>query len=210
MCFTGFRRAIYSLIVVSLLSCSFQAIAAEPNSTVIKGKVVDDKSGEPLVGATISLSINSKLISTKSGLDGTYIIKKIPVGKYLIKIQYVGYDELTLSVNVKDGESVIEDAHLSLHANVLSNITITSKVNKESDEFARKTERIVSNVMNIISAKSIELSPDITVGNVLQRAAGVSVVKNSSGDGQYAIIRGMADRYNYTTINGINWKKLNP
>ena len=107
MCFTGFRRAIYSLIVVSLLSCSFQAIAAEPNSTVIKGKVVDDKSGERLVGATISLSINSKLISTKSGLDGTYIIKKIPVGKYLIKIQYVGYDELTLSVNVKDGESVI-------------------------------------------------------------------------------------------------------
>ena len=203
MCFTGLRKAIYSLIVASLFIGTFQAIAAEPTSTVIKGKVIDDKSGEPLVGATISLSINSKLISTKSGLDGTYIIKKIPAGKYLIKIQYVGYDELTLSVNVKDGESVIEDVHLSLHANVLSNITITSKVNKESDEFARKTERIVSNVMNIISAKSIELSPDITVGNVLQRAAGVSVVKNSSGDGQYAIIRGMADRYNYTTINGI-------
>lgn len=64
-------------------------------------------------------------------------------------------------------------------------------------------ERLAPNVMNIISAKSIELSPDITVANVLQRISGVTVERSSSGDGQYAILRGMDKRYNYTLVNGI-------
>ena len=57
--------------------------------------------------------------------------------------------------------------------------------------------------MNVVSAKAIELSPDITVGNVLQRVSGVSTTRSGSGDGQYAIIRGMDKRYSYTSVNGI-------
>lgn len=43
------------------------------------------------------------------------------------------------------------------------------------------------NVVNVMSAKAIELSPDITVANVIQRMSGVTVERNSSGEGQYAI-----------------------
>ncbi|HXC06043.1 MAG TPA: TonB-dependent receptor, partial [Bacteroidia bacterium] len=41
------------------------------------------------------------------------------------------------------------------------------------------------------------------VGNVLQRISGVTVEKTSSGEGRYAIIRGMDKRYNYTLVNGV-------
>ena len=54
-----------------------------------------------------------------------------------------------------------------------------------------------------MSAKAIELSPDITVANVIQRMSGVTVERNSSGEGQYAILRGMDKRYNYTLVNGV-------
>ena len=57
--------------------------------------------------------------------------------------------------------------------------------------------------MNIVSARTIEVSPDITVANVVQRVSGVTVERNNSGDGQYAILRGMDKRYNYTLVNGI-------
>lgn len=42
------------------------------------------------------------------------------------------------------------------------------------------------NVVTVMSAKAIELSPDITVANVIQRMSGVTVERNSSGEGQYA------------------------
>ena len=54
-----------------------------------------------------------------------------------------------------------------------------------------------------MSAKAMELSPDITVANVIKRMSGVTVERNSSGEGQYAILRGMDKRYNYTLVNGI-------
>ncbi|MDE3144986.1 MAG: carboxypeptidase-like regulatory domain-containing protein, partial [Bacteroidota bacterium] len=192
-----------SILLIGLLFSCFTVFAEEPVQNIIKGKVTDSKTGEFLIGATVSIKSASKIYTTKSGLDGSYIFKKIPAGKYSINIQFIGYDELVSSVDLKEGQTVNSPAPLLLSENKLDDVIINSRTNKETDEYARKTERVANNIMNIISAKSIEISPDITVGNVLQRAAGVSVVKNSSGDGQYAIIRGMADRYNYTTINGI-------
>jgi outer membrane cobalamin receptor len=57
--------------------------------------------------------------------------------------------------------------------------------------------------MNIVSGKAIEISPDLTVANLVQRVSGISIERNSNGDGQYAIMRGMDKRYNYTLVNGI-------
>jgi outer membrane receptor for ferrienterochelin and colicin len=37
----------------------------------------------------------------------------------------------------------------------------------------------------------------------MQRVSGVSIERNSNGDGQYAILRGMDKRYNYTLVNGV-------
>ena len=68
---------------------------------------------------------------------------------------------------------------------------------------ARLIERNAMNVVNVMSARVMELSPDVTVANVLQRMSGVTVERNSSGEGQYAILRGMDKRYNYTLVNGV-------
>lgn len=57
--------------------------------------------------------------------------------------------------------------------------------------------------MNVVSARAIEISPDITVANVVQRVSGVSIERNSNGEGQYAILRGMDKRYNTTLVNGV-------
>jgi outer membrane receptor protein involved in Fe transport len=68
---------------------------------------------------------------------------------------------------------------------------------------ARSIERNAVNVINVVSAKAIEVSPDLTVANVIQRMSGVTIERNSSGDGQYAILRGMDKRFNYTLVNGV-------
>ena len=54
-----------------------------------------------------------------------------------------------------------------------------------------------------MSAKTIELLPDVSAADVLQRVSGVTVQRNANGEAKYAIIRGMDKRYNYTTVDGI-------
>ncbi|MDE3236597.1 MAG: TonB-dependent receptor [Bacteroidota bacterium] len=194
----------YRLLILFSFLCAFTLIkAADSNQPSIKGKIVDGITNEPLIGATVSLYTSKKVFTTKTGLDGSYLFKAVLPGKYKISIVYVGYGQQDVNIEVSSKQKLPTVIKLLPAENNLGEVVINTKANKESDEFARKTEKIADNIVNVISAKAIEISPDITVGNVMQRAAGVSVVKNSSGDGQSAIIRGMDDRYNYTTINGI-------
>lgn len=86
---------------------------------------------------------------------------------------------------------------------VLEGVTVVATNPGRTEAGARGIERSAMNVVNVMSAKAIELSPDITVANVIQRMSGVTIERNSSGEGQYAILRGMDKRYNYTLINGV-------
>ncbi len=166
----------------------------------LKGKINDAQTHEPLIGATVILK-NTKLGSA-AGLDGSFEIKNIPVGTYEIVVTYIGYETKTLRFEIKSDNQAL-DFDLSETSRQLETTTITAQADRESDQNVRKTEQKADNVLNIIGARAIQLLPDITVGNVLQRISGVSVLRNNNGDGQYAIIRGMDKRYNYTLVNGV-------
>ena len=171
-------------------------------SSTLKGFVTDQKTGEPLVGATVMLE-NTKF-GTSVNLDGSFEIKGIPSGKYNCRVQYLGYKNAFQSVIIEDKQNLLKvDFLLTEESNELNEVTLNASADRETDNSARKSEQKSDNVMNIISAKTIQLLPDITVGNILQRVSGVSVVRNSTGDGQYAVIRGMDKRYNYTSVNGV-------
>ena len=172
----------------------------------LKGFVTDQKTGEPLVGATVSLenSTNKSTFGASVNLDGSYFFKGLPDGKYFCKVKYVGYKPHTKTIDINKNLPVAKvDFSLLEDYNELMEIVVTGSADKETENSARKSEQKADNVMNIISAKAIQLLPDITVGNILQRVSGVSVVRNSTGDGQYAVIRGMDKRYNYISINGV-------
>ena len=80
---------------------------------------------------------------------------------------------------------------------------LIARTQKNSETSARFTEKSALQVVNVVSAQTIELSPDLTIANVVQRMSGVTIEKNSTGEAEYAIVRGMDKRYNYTLINGI-------
>jgi hypothetical protein len=61
-------------------------------SAVINGQVFDSQLKEELVGATIY--IEELQAGTTSGLDGSYVIKNIPAGKYIISCRYISYQTI--------------------------------------------------------------------------------------------------------------------
>lgn len=186
-------KIIYSVLFQLVLAYSCLA------QTDIKGKITDAQTGELLVGATVE--IISPKQSTVAGLDGTFHLKNLKAGRYQLKCSFIGYLTLDTTIIIKP-ESFLS-FKLKGSSSQLEMVTVTGKRDGESDTYARDREKNALGVINVVSAKTIQLSPDITVANVLQRVSGVSLERSSSGDGRYAIIRGMNQRYNYTLINGI-------
>ncbi|MFD2938256.1 TonB-dependent receptor [Spirosoma flavum] len=185
-------------LFISLLFVSLGALGG-----TIRGRAIDAATGQPIVGATLIIE-HTKLYGI-SGLDGSYLIKNVPTGLYKIRISYVSYRTMSHDIVIKSDDHILA-IDLPLEAEndrQLTEVTIKAKRDGSSDHTARDLERNALQVTNIVSGRTIELSPDLTVANVIQRVSGISIERNSNGDGQYAILRGMDKRYNYTLVNGV-------
>lgn len=185
------------LICLVLLISIFSGLKA----TTIRGNAKDAKSGEELVGANIY--IKELKLGTVSGLDGSFAIKNVPKGNYTISCSYISYQTFESKISVNESDVQILDFGLNLATEEIDQVTVVARKEQNTDISARSSERNSNQVLNVVSAKTIELSPDLTVANVIQRVSGVTLERNNSGDGQYAILRGMDKRFNYTMVNGM-------
>lgn len=174
------------------------AVAVPVQGRIIKGKIKDAATGEEIIGARVMVKeMPSK--AAVSGMDGSFNIDS-EHRRFTLVCSYIGYK--TAEVTVSDADTEVE-IPLSGSAVELAGITVISQNRGHSEASCRLLEMEAASVKNVMSQKMMQLSPDVTVANVIQRMSGVTVERNSSGDGQYAILRGMDKRYNYTLVNGV-------
>ena len=170
-------------------------------STVLKGRVSDSQTGEELVGATIY--IKELKSGTISGLDGSFLFKNVPKGSYTVSTSFIGYKTVEKYITISENDNPTVNFNLVALTKELDQVVITAQQEKNTDISARISEKVSNQVISVVSARTIELSPDLTVANVIQRVSGVTLERNSTGDGQYALLRGMDKRFNYTMVNGV-------
>ena len=168
------------------------------DARIIRGKIKDVKSGEEIIGASIVVK-GTKAKGTATGLDGSF---QLQINRFpcTLVCSYLGYKPMEITVNNNDNDLNIS---MEVDAVTLGEVVIVAENTGCSEVSARTLEHNSLNVINVMSAKAIELSPDLTVANVIQRMSGVTMERNSAGEGQYAILRGMDKRYNYTLVNGL-------
>lgn len=162
----------------------------------ISGTVVDASTGETLVGAAVYVKQMPTSV-TATRLDGSFSLETDIENPALV-CSYLGYETQVIN---KPGNAPLT-IKMAESADELSEVLVTASVSN-TETGARMIERNSMNVVNVMSARAMELSPDITVGNIIQKMSGVTTERNSSGEGQYAILRGMDKRYNYTLVNGV-------
>ncbi len=188
-----------------LLLFIYSTIAFAAGTAIVKGTITDKRSREPMIGAVITLK-NTKTggkTATATGLDGSYLFKNVSAGSYELEGKFISYSDTEIIFTVAEGE--VKTANLELEAKntSLKEVTIAGKTGGGTDQAARRIEQRSDQVLNAVSARTIEVSPDITVANVMQRVSGVSVERSNNGEAQYPIIRGMEKRYISTLVNGI-------
>lgn len=171
-------------------------------AATITGKVTDSRTGEPLSGATIRLQPAN--LATTVRLDGSYVFKNIEPGIYHLTASLLGYSAAAKENIEVTGALLSVNFTLTSSSKVLQNLIITAGgQHGTTDGSAVRMEKKADEIENVLSARTIQLLPDVTVANALQRMSGITLERNSSGQGRYATIRGMQQRYNTTLINGI-------
>ena len=188
-------------LVLSLLCILFSFLA---EAQVLKGVVLDSKTGEPMSGATVvvrpaadaSLSLKQYV-----QLDGYFTFRNLQNGDYELEISFANYKRF--KQHVKVGGSPATGLRVVMEPAIVELSTVTVSSGGETDHSTRSLEKHSNQLVNIVSARSMQLLPDITVANVLQRVSGVTIERNNSGEGRYPIIRGMEKRYINTLVNGI-------
>ena len=190
------RACLTRIVLPILLSFLLSPVFAQ----TIRGKVFDSHTGEPLIGANVTLEHTKYTTSVQ--LDGSFAFKHVAPGRYTLVVSTIGYlpsKPIEVEAGGKD-----QSLSISLQSNAITMQEVqVSTLGGGTDNHARRLEQNAAMVENLLSARAIELSPDITVANAIQRVSGVTIARDNTGDGRYAIIRGMDQRYNNTLVNGI-------
>ena len=172
------------------------------NAATIKGRITDTETQKSVPGAVVSI-IGTEIIAVADDM-GYYIINNLKPGNYSIIGSCMGYKNSkpeSISILTPTEDKTV-DITLDPSVILMNEVVVQAAQNKETNSSARHDERVSSNIVSIISAKTIETLPDLNVANIMQRVSGVSMMKNSSGNNTQLVIRGMSPRYNSTLVNG--------
>ena len=163
----------------------------------ISGIVTDEKTNEPLIGATIEVAGTS--FKTVSDADGKFLLTGLKHGKYNITIKYIAYQSCTLTgvEAQKDASSNVISVKLKADEQTLECVSVTAVQRKNTERAmvleTKKSDVIVSN----ISAQEIKATQDNNASEVIRRVPGVSLI-----DDKFVMVRGLSQRYNNVWMNG--------
>jgi TonB-dependent receptor len=179
-------------MLVTLLFLSISSWAAG----TISGKVVDEKTGDPVIGATVSLKGTSK--GTATDVDGNFTLQA-DAGTYVLVVNYVGYQAKEVEeVVIADNKEIPVNVTITeANSTQLKEVVVRSSLKKENISAMIIYQKNTNTVAQVVSAEAIRKSPDRNTGEVLKRVSAASVQ-----EGKYLVVRGLADRYNQAMLNG--------
>jgi len=164
------------LFLVCVLVYSEQ-ISAQTATINITGKVVD-KSGEPLMGATIIVLGTN--IGAVANMDGSFTVKNVSANAEL-KVSFLGYQSKTIPINGKTIFSIFLEEDIQTIEEV---IVVGYGTQKKTD---------ITGSVGQVNIKDIVITPVATFDQALAgRIAGVNVTSNDGQPGALSniVIRG--------------------
>ena len=185
------------LIFTILFGISSSLLLAQ-NTGRIKGKIIDNNTKEPLIGAAVILMGTSDLEGVITDQNGNFELSSVPFGTFSLQIKYMGYETKDVNdIGVYDSKGVFIEIALEEGLQDLDEIVIAAYKNpvESTDQMA------------IISARSISIEETKrfagSLGDPSRMALSYSGVNTSKGDNNDIIIRGNSAKYLQWKLEGL-------
>jgi outer membrane receptor protein involved in Fe transport len=158
-----------------LLLAAFTAPAAGQDTGRIEGRVMRDVDGEPVAG--VNVIVRGTGIGTVTGVDGSFVLARVPVGPQELAFRWLGYRQQNLSVTVRAGATERADVRLTLQAVQLGDVVVSSA--------SRSPERVVEAPSAVSLIGRITLRNQAPTGQApraLAQVPGVDIVQSGVND----------------------------
>jgi outer membrane receptor protein involved in Fe transport len=217
----GARQALLPAILSLLLAAvalapasraQSEAPAASAGSTGegrVLGQVFDGETGTPLPGVSVTVvwpspadGAQSRQEVRETSAGGDFEFASLPAGTYSIRFQKEGYrDSRIADFAVQAGQAnradfalppLAEQTGPAADSDIEEFVVLGAKGALESLDLRVESDEL----LNVLSAEELSRFAASDVAEGLKRVAGVNVV-----EGQFAIIRGLEDRYSATLYN---------
>ena len=184
------RKKIVHFLLLALLTTFCAATAVAQN--VIKGKVVDAETNDPLIGASVMVEGTTQGVITD--VDGAFTLN-VKSAKKTLFFKYIGYKDLKMKV-AKTGTVDLGTVNMEADAVALADVTITSSI-----AIQRKTPVAVSTVDPIFIEEKLGTQE---FPEILKSTPGVYATKNGGGYGDSKInMRGFQSANVAVMVNGV-------
>ena len=186
-----------------LLSLIFATTIFAQNGTVT-GTILDKEfNNEPLPFVNIVIKGTKQGASTDE--NGKYSISLKP-GNYTLVIGYLGYETKEIPFTLKANEKKVINHTLEASGVQLQDVEIVQVVSKEKESALLQEQQKAVEIKQSIGAEEISKKG---IGDVAAAVAKTSGISKQEGSGDI-FVRGLGDRYNSTTMNGLPLPSNNP
>lgn len=180
-----------------ILTLFITTLSFAQSKGTISGVITDkDSNNETLPFANVF--VKGTKINTTTDIDGKYSISIAP-GSYVIQYTFVGYETKEVPVKITEGAKLVINQTLSSGAVTLQDVVIKNTVNRQKETALLLEQKNAVEIKQNIGAQELSRKG---VGDVAAAVAKTSGVSKQEGSNN-VYVRGLGDRYNSTSMNGL-------
>lgn len=195
-------KAVKIIVIVMCLLFGVKFTFAQQQG-VLTGKIIDKKTGEDLIGATVS--IEGTTIGAIADLNGTFNLKAAP-GTYNILCSFISYYTITIKgVKIEAGQINHLDFTMEEAGVAIQEVVIVAEAVKNTDASLVAMQKRSINVQDGVSAQQIAKSGSSNAAESMKQITGAN-----TDDGKYMVMRGLGDRYSIAQLNGLQMASTDP
>lgn len=176
-------------------------IAVSQNTGSIVGKLTDKEyNDEPLAFANVL--IKGTTTGTTTDFDGLYEIPNLEPGFYTIVYSYLGYETIEIP-NIEVVSDMVTSVNVPMSASAgmaLDEVVVVTTSRKDSEIALLLQQKNATVMQEAISAEALTLKGIDNAAAAVAQISGISKQQGSSN----VYVRGLGDRYQNTTMNGLS------
>jgi TonB-dependent receptor len=180
-----------------ILTFLISTLAFAQNKGTISGVLTDKESNnETLPFANVLLK--GTPINATTDIDGKYSLTA-PAGNYTIQFSFIGYESIELPVVVVAGQTITVSKALGAAGYKLEDVVITSTANKQKETALLLDQKNAVEIKQSIGSQELSRKGVSDVATAVTKTTGITKQEGSGN----IFVRGLGDRYNSTTMNGL-------
>ena len=164
----------------------------------VSGTLTDkDMNNEPLPFANVQ--IKGTTIGTTTDENGKYVLNVEP-GNHIVQLSFLGYETIEVPVTIKENQTVTVNRALTAGGGMmLQDVVVQSVVSRQKESALLLDQQKAVDIKQSIGAQEMSRKG---VGDVAAAVAKTTGVSKQEGSGN-VYVRGLGDRYNSTSLNGL-------